>query len=77
MFYVISTPQGYVEYTQIEKGKEEVKILSVTYTDDLNKAQQFSEEEYTSDLPAWERYLKIKEGYGFIFLKAKLKITLA
>lgn len=74
--YVISTEDGYVEYAQITSVDGLVQVQNALYTKDLQKAKLYTEEDYKEDLVAWETFLGIKEGHGFAFLPAEIKVTI-
>lgn len=76
MKYVISTPDGYVKEADITLVDEQFEVVNAVFTRDLQQAKMYSKEEYQHDLESWERYLGIKENYGFSFREADKKIIL-
>ena len=74
--YVISTPDGYVKEADITLINEQFAVANAVFTRDLQEAKMYSQKEYQHDLESWEKYLGIKENYGFCFREAEKKIIL-
>lgn len=72
--YVIKTVNGYVEWASIFSVDGKVEINRVNYTEDLQKADLYSESDYQEDKKAWEKFLNRKEGEGFSFVPIQLKL---
>lgn len=74
--YVIRTPHGYVKESEISVITEQFEVVKAVFTQDLQEAKMFNQENYKHDLDSWERYLGIKEHCGLLFREVEKKIVL-
>jgi hypothetical protein len=67
--YAIETEKGYVKWATILVESEEesrlIRVAKAAYTDNLQEAQVFTEEEKLEDLTAWEEFLGVNENDNF------------
>lgn len=63
--YVIKTKLGYIKWADITMIERFVEIRRVGYTENLQAAKVWNENDYKEDIDAWERYYESKEGDHF------------
>lgn len=77
--YVIQTKQGYVKWASILSFTEDndqriIRINNTQFTNNLQEADVFTEEDKKEDLIAWEEYFGITEGSNFSYLPIEYKL---
>lgn len=72
--HVIFTDKGYISYASILSIEGEVSINRVTYSDNLQEAQVFNENDYIDDKKAWEEFSSKELFFNFQYLEVIFEV---
>lgn len=72
--YVIETVNGFVRWARITQIGDVIEVKKVEYTDNLQEAKIYTEEDYKEDVEAWEHYFGSKEGVDFKYIPVEFRL---
>lgn len=73
VLFNIITPKGYISNSTISRGKGEVEITNIMYTNNVHEAQKFDSQFIKNHLHYYEDAVGIKRGHGLGTPKYRIK----